>query len=284
MMRFFDITACLFTPPELKDSEVELLWNERIRYCTVDESEVDSIPIPYVFIGKSPPEDGRFTIIYLHASGQDMFSSLKCARLLGKMMKANVIIPEYRGYSLLKEMKPDVEMIKKDMRELVERLNSRGEVNMHTTVVFGRSIGSYFASYLSHCFELHSCIIFCGFWSVDKIVENKTIKLIGHMVKQRCDNSEYLRSVKCKVLILHGMKVRCAQQDDLTSHKDIVAMVDFLNNENINLIVMEKLEHNYYDEKRDLQQPVFEFYDAIFPLDSICDFNYLRSSKLETQE
>lgn len=284
MMRFFDITACLFTPPESKETEVELLWNEKIRYCPVDETAVDSIPIPYIFIGKSPPEDGKFTVVYLHSSGQDMFSSLGCARLLGKMMKANVIIPEYRGYSLLKDLKPDVEMIKKDMRELLERLIDGEEINRHTTIVFGRSIGSYFASFLAHSFELHSCIIFCGFWSVDKIVENKTIKLIGHMIKQRCDNSEYLRSVKCKVLILHGMKVRGAEQDDLTSHKDIVAMVDFLQNENINLIVMEKLEHNYYDEKRDLQQPVFEFYDALFPLDTICDLNYLRSSQADMQE
>jgi hypothetical protein len=209
MLRFFDITACLFTPPTFNqtDSEVELLWNEKIRYCTAVDNIIDSISIPYIFIGKSPEVDGKFTIIYLHASGQDMFSSLRCARLLAKMMKANVIIPEYRGYSLLKDMKSDVEMIKKDMNELVDRLSSRGEISKHSTILFGRSIGSYFASYLAHCYDVHSCIIFCGFWSVDKIVENKTIKLIGNMVKQRCDNSEYLRSVKCKVLIIHGMKV-----------------------------------------------------------------------------
>ena len=61
-------------------------------------------------------------------------------------------------------------------------------------------------------------------------------------------------------------------------------MVDHLQNNDINLIVTENLEHNHYDERTDLQQPIFEFYDALYPLDTVCDVNFLRSTIIDMHE
>lgn len=142
----------------------------------------------------------------------------------------------------------------------------------------GRSLGSFFVSYLSSLFDLHSSILFCGFWSVGKIVEHKISSIIGKMIIQKCDNSEYLGQTKCKILIIHGMKVGKADQDDLIPYNDIVTMVDALKNDNINLVVTQDLEHNYYNEREDIQQPIFEFYDLLYPQDKVFDRNYFRNT------
>lgn len=46
-----------------------------------------AVSIPYVVVSKSPPEDAEYTLIYFHANSEDIFKSLRTARLLGKIMR-----------------------------------------------------------------------------------------------------------------------------------------------------------------------------------------------------
>jgi len=107
----------------------------------------------------------------------------------------------------LKFYNPDVEAIKGDMHHLVKELEQRGIITLSKTIIFGRSLGSHMASYLMSVHEFMAGILFCGFWSVEKIVAKKVGNFLGSMIKQKCDNSEYLSMVRNYVLIIHGMKV-----------------------------------------------------------------------------
>ena len=174
-----------------------------------------AISIPYVTINKIRPEEAEFTVIYFHANSEDLMSSIRLGRLLSDFMRATVIIPEYRGYSLLKAYSPDMDCIRTDMRFFIKELSKKGVINISKTILFvgwpliqGRSLGSHLTSYLSSRFEFHSAVIFCGFQSVAKIVESKAGSFFGKIVKQKCDNQEYLKETKTPVLIIHGQKVR----------------------------------------------------------------------------
>ena len=52
------------------------------------------------------------------------------------MTQARVIIPEYRGYSLLNDYDSDMDSIKLDMRFFVKELCNRAVVDPTTTVLF----------------------------------------------------------------------------------------------------------------------------------------------------
>lgn len=177
-----------------------------------------------------------------------------------------MIIPEYRGYSLLKCYQPDIDLIKTDMRYFVKELERKGVIEVERTILFGKSLGSHLASYLSSRFTFHSCILFCGIVSVSKIVEAKTNSFLGSMIKQNCDNFPYLSKILCPLLIIHGEK------DDLIPYLDIVDMVNRLNeNVKYTLYIGKELEHNSYSELEDIFNPVSDFYANTNPFDRIID-------------
>lgn len=48
-------------------------------------------------------------------------------------------------------------------------------------------------------------------------------------------------------------------------------MYNKLKSAKISLVITEDLEHNTYDEYKDLYQPIKEYYETVFPLDRIID-------------
>lgn len=177
-----------------------------------------------------------------------------------------------------------MDAIKIDFRYFIAEMTKREKIKLYHTVLFviypinqGRSLGSHIVSYLASRFEFHSTIIFSGFWSVAKIVENKTMAFLGSLIKQKCDNAEYLSQTQCPVLIIHGMKVNEGMiQDELINYKDIVDMYNQLQNKRISLVVTEDMEHNCYSEYTDLYRPIQEFYDHVFPIDKVIDQHALK--------
>lgn len=94
---------------------------------------------------------------------------------------------------------------------------------------------------------------------------------LGKLIKQKCDNAEYLALTQCPVLIIHGMKVLSSHQDELIHYSDIVAMYNYLQSKKISLVVTQELEHNVYSEFDDLYQPILEYYEKVFPLNKVVD-------------
>ncbi len=92
--------------------------------------------IPYLVISKQPRLEEEFTLIYFHANSEDMFTSLRMGRILSEFYRAKVIIPEYRGYSLLKSKASDLELIKTDMQVFVKELHRSGVIALEKTVLF----------------------------------------------------------------------------------------------------------------------------------------------------
>lgn len=126
-----------------------------------------------------------------------------------------MIIPEYRGYSILKSYPPEIEAIKSDIEYFITELSNRQHLNISKTILFvaysyiqGRSLGSHIASYLSSKLDIHSCVIFSGFPSIAKVVEYKMSYYAGCLIKQACDNFEYLSRSTCRILMIHGYEVR----------------------------------------------------------------------------
>jgi len=122
--------------------------------------------------------------------------------------------------------------------------------------------------------------VFCGFHSVAKIVESKTNRFFGKIVKQKCDNQEYLKETKTPVLIIHGQKVRnwdnlLGRADTLQRHGDMVEMHSNLDNDMISMILKPDLEHCKYCDYNDLLVPMREFYQEKFNDQRVLDYTIL---------
>ena len=185
-----------------------------------------------------------------------------------------MLVPEYRGYSLLKHQKPDMDHIILDMRYFLKEMSIKGIIKKHKTILFGRSLGSYIATYFATKLEYHSCIVFCGFKSVESIVASKTTSFVGKLIKQKCDNSEHLKNTKIPVLLIHGM------QDKLIPYTDIVDMHKQLHGGLVSLVVNEHLEHNAYNEYDDLLLPISDFYKHVLPSQKVVDPSSLLKSSM----
>src|SRR3990167_2671065 len=101
----------------------------------------------------------------------------------------------------------DLEGVRTDLRFFVKELQKKDRIDLQKTILFGRSLGSHMVSYLVSRFQFHSAIIFCGFYSVSRIVSSQTASFLGQMIQQQCNNYDYLKLSKTPVLILHGKEV-----------------------------------------------------------------------------
>lgn len=107
----------------------------------------------------------------------------------------------------MKSHQCDLDGVRTDLRYFIKELEKKGRLNLQKTILFGRSLGSHLVSYLVSRFQFHSAILFCGFYSVSKIVSSQTAGFLGNLIQQQCNNHDYLKLTKTPIFILHGKEV-----------------------------------------------------------------------------
>lgn len=82
----------------------------------------------------------------------------------------DVIVPEYRGYSIRSNLKVGVRETHRDLDNLMIHLIKKNIITLANTYVVGRSIGSLFASRLSMHYKFAFLTLVAPFYSVKQIV------------------------------------------------------------------------------------------------------------------
>lgn len=82
----------------------------------------------------------------------------------------DVIVPEYRGYSIRTNLKPGVRETHRDMDNLMLHLIKKHVIQLDKTYIIGRSIGSLFATRLSMHYKFGFLTLVAPFYSVKQIV------------------------------------------------------------------------------------------------------------------
>lgn len=99
----------------------------------------------------------------------------------------NVIIPEYRGYSLLNGMKPDVKLIQSDMINFIEHLVHQKVIDLKKTVFMSRSIGCLCSTYLSAIYKVRAMILYYPFYSIKGIIKSKVGGFLAGTIQENED-------------------------------------------------------------------------------------------------
>jgi len=145
--------------------------------------------------------DSKGIIVYFHGNA----GSLKrWGEIVGPLVDLgyDIVIPDYRGYGKStgernqKNMLTDVEAV----YAFAKKITSEDQI-----VLFGRSLGSGFASYLAGKNNPSKLILETPFYSLDDIAQRRFLIFPTRwFLKYHFDSYKYLQSAKAPIYIFHG--------------------------------------------------------------------------------
>lgn len=116
----------------------------------------------------------------------------------------DVLIPDYRGYGKSTGDRSDKKMLKdaEAIYALAKTIRQEEEI-----VLFGRSLGSAFASFLGGKNQPQKIILETPFYSLKDVANNVVpIYPTSHLLRYQFRSFEYLRQATSPVFIFHGTK------------------------------------------------------------------------------
>jgi fermentation-respiration switch protein FrsA (DUF1100 family) len=132
-------------------------------------------------------------------------------------------------------------------------------VDPENIIIFGRSIGSAPATYLSSQRKPGALVLMSAFTSVRAVAENLVGTLLKFLISERYirqlfrfTNIEYIKKVSCPVMFIHG------QMDTLIPFDHSIKLKDNCNCP-YELFFPEEMEHNSFNYKLDFIIPFRDF-------------------------
>ena len=111
--------------------------------------------------------------------------------------------------------KIDPQAIRDDMLTVVTYVNQAMGVDYSDMVLVvlhivtkGKSIGSYFSTFIASKIMVKASIIFMGFVSIKQIIVNKIGGFFGGLLNSYMNNSQEIIDCLSPCLIIHGKQVR----------------------------------------------------------------------------
>jgi alpha-beta hydrolase superfamily lysophospholipase len=183
----------------------------------LNESEGNSIPsdvIPSLMLAPpNPLKKSSHILLYFHANAEDINQTYPLLNYLRNKLKIWIIAIEYPGYGIY-EGEPTESGVLDDAKSTINWLKSevfgstdkRPFNNLNKLIVCGRSLGSGVASYIADTYPVAALILISPFTSIKDMAKNMFGLIGSALIKQRFDNLERIKTIKCPTLIIHGKK------------------------------------------------------------------------------
>ena len=126
---------------------------------------------------------------------------------LRSSLKVNVLAVEYPGYGIYKEASGcNSEKITEDCDYVYQYVIQETGLKEKDLLMFGRSMGSGPATYLSAHHNPGALILMSPYTSIRNIVRNKVGSWMSWIVAEHFDNLKLMPKVTCPTFIVHGQK------------------------------------------------------------------------------
>lgn len=123
-------------------------------------------------------------LIFFHGNAEDIFLARDIADRIRSNLSMNILIVEYPGYSIYKEDK-DSDKVLTDSLTVFDFLTETLKVEAENIYVFGRSIGTAPALYMSSKRKPASLVLMSPFTSVRAVAENLVGNVFKFMISER---------------------------------------------------------------------------------------------------
>ncbi len=116
-----------------------------------------------------------------------------------------MIAVEYPGYGVYKSHKSNSQLIQEDAVSVYDYLVEKVGYKEKNILVLGRSIGSGPASFLASIRNPGALIMMSSFLSLKSLVKDH-IGSLHNILKERFNNFENIKKVKCPCFFIHGLQ------------------------------------------------------------------------------
>jgi len=178
----------------------------------------DGVRINAVLIKQQPNEvmASAMTIIFLHGNAGNIGHRLFNAHGLYHNLSSNILMLEYRGFGR-SEGTPSEEGLYLDAQAAVDYLVSRGDIDPHKLVVFGRSLGGAvainLASQINYSQNLRAVLLENTFTSIPEVaqafVNCKLLRFLPNfMFKNKFISKSKIKNIEVPTLFISGLADR----------------------------------------------------------------------------
>ena len=164
----------------------------------------------------------------------------------------NVIIIEYPGYSIYFEQSPEPKQIFLDSIKVYNWIKNKFKISEEHIFVYGRSLGTSPAIYLSSKMKPRALFLVSAFTSIKDIGSDK---FCSWLLEDIFNSINYIGQVKCPILLIHG------EDDSLISpiHSEKLEREAKKQNKIVYLNKRSKMTHNKFDIYEDIIDPIKYF-------------------------
>lgn len=194
-------------------------------------------------------------LIYFHGNGEHIFMNELFGFHFAREFKINVIMVEYKGYSIYKG-NPDPNSIFEDSETVCNFIKENFKSKDPKIIACGRSLGSSPAIYLASKNLVDALITISAFESIKNIGSEFYVGLIFPNIFRSID---YISQVKCPALFIHGQKdklISYSQSENLYKNCNS-------NSDEKDFILRPSMTHNELDFKEDIISPIKNFFEKL---------------------
>ena len=208
--------------------------------------------IPCIYI---PYSNGSSKILlYFHGNAEDLGKVCPLMSVISCELKVHIVAIEYSGYGIYPGT-ANANRITEDALNVYDYLTEVLGWRQSNIIVFGRSIGSGFATYLAAKRSPGMLILISAFTSLKAVVSNFAW-VLTFLVADRLKNIELIPFVKCPKIFIHG-------KDDTLVNSENSEVLFAEAKEPKQLFIFKGMDHNKFDLSENLLSPIFEFWTTL---------------------
>ena len=185
-------------------------------------------------------------LICFHGNSEDIFTTETFGLDFRSYLNMNVLFVEYPGYSLYLDPKPESNKIFADAIVVYNWVKKKFKLSDNQIFIFGRSLGTSPAIYLSSQKKPKALFLVSAFTSMKDIGADKYVSVF---LEEIFNSIKYIKNVQCHTLLIHG------EQDNLISYQQSEKLLEELNKNREGLGYLVKrpnMTHNDFDLKNDI--------------------------------
>jgi len=192
-------------------------------------------------------------LLYFHGNAEDVGLAKELMEYYSDFWGIHVICIEYPGYGIYSG-EPDATRIVQDGINVYDFITTECGWKQENIIIMGRSIGCGPAIQVAAVKNPGALLIVSAFTSIKGAVESLAGKFAKFFVKERFNNKEIIKLVKCPTFILHG------KSDRLIPYNHSLELQANYRGKKCETIIQEKMDHNEFDVIQHLGNPVKKFF------------------------
>ena len=235
------------------DKKIIFRYKNKIIFIPKDEKNSSAENyIPCLFIRNN---NSKNFIIFFHGNSEDIFSAENIGLYFKNNLNMNIIIVEYPGYSIYENKKPEPKQIYDDSLTVFNWLMNKLKIDRNNIFIYGRSLGTSPAIYLSSKIHPKALILVSAFTSIKDIGSDKFCSLF---VEDIFVSIHYINFVECPVLLIHG------ENDSIISYTHSERLAKKLEENKIKVHFEKRagMTHNQFDIFKDIIEPISKFINS----------------------